>query len=278
MINLITQTQDLNHLSEDFNTMGFVPTMGNLHQGHLSLLKQSIMDNQKSIISIFINPTQFNERDDFEKYPKTLEQDLERIKSITPEDYPLYVFAPQKVGELYPEGENLIKAPGPTTILEGSVRPGHFDGMATIVKKLFEVIPAKRAYFGKKDYQQLAIVQLLVMKYKLSPEIIPMPIIRESDGLAMSSRNSFLNSEERKEALTLYSGLLRIQKLIQGGNSFTSVQSTIKELLQDKRFHYISLANPKTLQPIDRFLPKMVILGNLQLGSTKLIDNLEVEF
>ena len=277
MINLITQTQDLNQLKDQFISMGFVPTMGNLHQGHLSLLEQSIHDNEASIISIFINPTQFNEKDDFEKYPKTLEQDLEKIKSITPKDYPLYVFAPQGKEELYPDGEDLIKAPGPTEILEGAVRPGHFDGMATIVKKLLEVIPAKRAYFGKKDFQQLTIVKLLVKNFNLSTEIIPMPIIREADGLAMSSRNSFLNSQERKEALTLYTGLLKIKNLIQEGKSFTSVQLAIKELLKDKRFHYLSLANPKTLQPLDSFLPEMVILGNLQLGSTKLIDNLEIE-
>lgn len=277
MINLINRTQDLDLLRSHFNTMGFVPTMGNLHQGHLSLLKQSIQENQSSIVSIFINPTQFNDKEDFEKYPKTLEADLEKIKSITPNEYNLYVFAPQSSEELYPEGEFLIKAPGPTNILEGAVRPGHFDGMATIVKKLFEVIPASKAYFGKKDFQQLTIVNLLTKKFDLPVKIIPMPIIRESDGLAMSSRNSFLNSDERKDALLLYSGLMKIKNLIQQGNSFTCVQMAIKELLKDKRFHYLSLANPKTLQPLDRFLPKMVILGNLQLGSTKLIDNIEVE-
>jgi len=197
-----------NHLKEnnlDKSSVGFVPTMGALHAGHLSLLKKSIENNAATIISIFVNPTQFNNPEDLKKYPRTLESDVEKIKTISEK---ILVYAPT-IEDIY-EGNTKSEHynfDGLENQMEGKFRPGHFDGVGTVVKRLFEIVNPTNAYFGEKDFQQLQIVKKLVEKEKLSVTITGCPIFREKNGLAMSSRNERLSENEKKEASIIFKTL-----------------------------------------------------------------------
>lgn len=198
-------------VSKPETTIGFVPTMGALHQGHLSLLEESLRNNTISIISIFVNPTQFNNPQDLEKYPRTLDKDIEKIQTISKETI---VFAPS-IHDIY-EGKTLSQHfdfDGLENQMEGKFRPGHFDGVGTIVKRLFEIIKPTNAYFGEKDFQQLQIIKKLVYKLKIPVNIIGCPIFREKNGLAMSSRNELLSEKERAEAAIIYKTLLEAKNL-----------------------------------------------------------------
>jgi pantoate--beta-alanine ligase len=192
----------LSSISSDNSTIGFVPTMGALHSGHLSLLKESVQNNTISVISIFVNPTQFNNPEDLKKYPRTLEIDVEKIKTV---DDKIIVYAPT-VDDIY-EGNtksNHYNFDGLENQMEGKFRPGHFDGVGTVVKRLFEIVKPTNAYFGKKDFQQLQIVKKLVEKQKLPVNIVGCEILREANGLAMSSRNERLSEEEKQEAAIIF--------------------------------------------------------------------------
>jgi len=198
----------INHLKEnnlDKSTVGFVPTMGALHAGHLSLLKKSIENNATTVISIFVNPTQFNNPEDLKKYPRTLESDVEKIKTISEK---ILVYAPT-VEDIYEGNTKSLhyNFDGLENQMEGKFRPGHFDGVGTVVKRLFEIVNPTNAYFGEKDFQQLQIVKKLVEKEKLSVTIIGCPIYREQNGLAMSSRNERLTENEKKEASIIFKTL-----------------------------------------------------------------------
>jgi len=187
-------------------SIGFVPTMGALHQGHLSLLQASMQNNSLTVISIFVNPTQFNNPEDLLKYPRTLENDLKLIAGVSSE---ILVFAPT-VDDIY-KGTTAAESydfDGLENVMEGAFRPGHFDGVGTVVKRLFEIVKPHNAYFGEKDFQQVQIVKKLVQKHHIPVQIITCPIYREANGLAMSSRNQRLTSQERKEAELLYKTLL----------------------------------------------------------------------
>jgi pantoate--beta-alanine ligase len=195
------QTALKNHLEpflKEKKTIGFVPTMGALHQGHLSLLQKSLKQNQLTVISIFVNPTQFNNKEDLEKYPRNLEADVEKIKNLSQK---IIIYSPS-IEDIY--GKIIVSESfnydGLENRMEGKSRPGHFDGVGTIVKKLFEIVQPTRAYFGEKDYQQTLIVKKMVRKHKLPVKIMVCPILREENGLAMSSRNERLSAEERKLA------------------------------------------------------------------------------
>ncbi len=198
----------INHLKEnnlDKSSIGFVPTMGALHAGHLSLLKKSIENNATTVISIFVNPTQFNNPEDLKKYPRTLESDVEKIKTISEK---ILIYAPT-VEDIY-EGNTKSQHynfDGLENQMEGKFRPGHFDGVGTVVKRLFEIVNPTNAYFGEKDFQQLQIVKKLVEKEKLSLTIIGCPVFREQNGLAMSSRNERLTENEKKEASIIFKTL-----------------------------------------------------------------------
>ncbi|MEY2692310.1 MAG: Pantothenate synthetase [Bacteroidota bacterium] len=188
------------------NSVGFVPTMGALHQGHLSLLEVSLQNNTITVISIFVNPTQFNNPEDLLKYPRTFENDVQLIETVSPE---ILIYAPT-VEDIY-NGNTISESydfDGLELVMEGEFRPGHFDGVGTVVKRLFEIVRPHNAYFGEKDFQQLQIVKKLVEKLQLPVTIIPCPIYREANGLAMSSRNERLSAEERKEAAMIYKTLL----------------------------------------------------------------------
>ncbi|MCH5140292.1 pantoate--beta-alanine ligase [Mammaliicoccus sciuri] len=212
MTQVVEHIKDMNSIVSQFKsqgkTIGLVPTMGALHDGHLKMMKQSIEENDVTAVSIFVNPLQFGPNEDFDDYPRPFESDLEKLKQIGVE----YVFHPT-VEEMYPgELEMTIKVGRLAQVLEGKKRPGHFDGVITVVNKLFNIIQPTRAYFGKKDAQQLAIIEKMVEDFNHSVQIVPIDIVREADGLAKSSRNIYLTEEERKEAVHLSKSLALAKK------------------------------------------------------------------
>ncbi|MFN8326115.1 MAG: pantoate--beta-alanine ligase [Flavobacteriaceae bacterium] len=237
----------LKTISDNQKTIGFVPTMGALHDGHLSLLKQSIKDNSATVISIFVNPTQFNNPEDLKKYPRTLESDIEKIQSVSDE---ILIFAPT-VEEMYlgKTISNKFDFDGLENQMEGKFRPGHFDGVGTIVKRLFEIVKPDKAYFGEKDFQQLQIIRKLVEKEKLDVEIIGCPIFREKNGLAMSSRNTRLSEKEKKEASIIYNTLIKAKEYF-GTKSASEVSKFVKKTFSKSSMfdlEYFEIADEKTL-------------------------------
>lgn len=229
------------------STIGFVPTMGALHAGHLSLLKKSIENNSQTVISIFVNPTQFNNPEDLAKYPRTLENDVEKIKTISDE---IIVYAPT-VDDIYQGNtkSNHYNFDGLENQMEGKFRPGHFNGVGTVLKRLFEIVKPTNAYFGEKDFQQLQIVKKLVEKEKLSVNIVGCEIYRESNGLAMSSRNERLTAEERTEASVIFKIISEAKRLF-GTKSATQVtEYVINQFKKHPRFtlEYFEIADEKTL-------------------------------
>ena len=180
-------------------SIGFVPTMGALHRGHVSLVERSVAENDITVVSIFVNPTQFNDKNDLKNYPRTLEADCALLEGVGA----TYAFAPE-VSEMYPEPDTRVFSFSPLdTVMEGACRPGHFNGVAQIVSKLFYAVEPHKAYFGEKDFQQLAIIRKMVRQLNLNLEIVGCPIVREDDGLAMSSRNMLLTAEERVRAVNI---------------------------------------------------------------------------
>ena len=231
--------------------IGFAPTMGALHQGHLSLYKAAKKENDEVISSIFVNPTQFNNPDDFQKYPKTLEKDLELLEKAGVDA----VYVPN-VEEMYPDGLNSKKYDfdGLENEMEGKYRPGHFDGVGTIVEELFRQVQPHNAYFGEKDYQQLAIIKKMVEKTKLPVKIHGVPTLREEDGLAMSSRNVRLTETQRKEATIIYETLAKVKewfKVI----SLEEIKQKVTDIFRNSNFEleYFVIADEKTLKETDYF-------------------------
>lgn len=239
-----------NYLSSvciDNSTIGFVPTMGALHAGHLSLLKKSIENNTQTVISIFVNPTQFNNPEDLEKYPRTLDNDVEKIKTVSEN---IIVYAPT-VDDIYQGNtkSNHYNFDGLENQMEGKFRPGHFDGVGTVVKRLFEIVKPTNAYFGKKDFQQLQIVKKLVEKEKLPVNIIGCEIFREANGLAMSSRNERLSADERTEASIIFKIISEAKNLF-GTKSVTQVTDyVVNQFKKHPKFtlEYFEIADEKTL-------------------------------
>lgn len=234
------------------NTLGFVPTMGALHDGHLSLLSASMAQNQFTVMSIFVNPTQFNNPEDLEKYPRTLESDIKKIKTVSEQ---IILYAPT-VEDIYhgnTQSEH-FDFDGLEHQMEGAYRPGHYDGVGTIVKKLFEIVRPTRAYFGEKDFQQLQIVKKMVEKGNIPIEIIGCPIYREPNGLAMSSRNQHLNDEQKKQAAFIYKALKSAKKKFKKH----SAQAVSKSILQsfeknpELKLEYFQIADESNLIPCAR--------------------------
>jgi pantoate--beta-alanine ligase len=233
-------------LKENF-TIGFVPTMGALHQGHLSLLMKSLENNSITVISIFVNPTQFNNPEDLKKYPRTLESDVEKIKTISNK---IIVYAPS-VEDIY-EGNTKSEHynfDGLENQMEGKFRPGHFDGVGTVVKRLFEIVKPTNAYFGEKDFQQLQIVKKLVEKEKIPVKIIGCPIFREENGLAMSSRNERLSEDERNNAAIIYKTINQAKVLFGTKSAKEVTEFVAKTFLNHPEFEleYFEIANQDTL-------------------------------
>lgn len=257
--------------------IGFVPTMGALHSGHLSLMQQSLEQNGVTVVSIFVNPTQFNNPDDLKKYPRTLEADAEKISGLNKD---IIIFAPE-VDEMY-DGNTVSSHydfDGLENQMEGAHRPGHFDGVGTIVKKLFEIVRPTNAYFGEKDFQQLQIVKKLVEKNHMDINVVGCPITREDNGLAMSSRNARLSDAERNEAALIY-------KILQGARerfereSIAEIKSYVESAFAvhpDFKPEYFEIAAEDTLEPATlKENRKYRAFIAIFLGNVRLIDNISL--
>jgi pantoate--beta-alanine ligase len=246
-----TQLALIEHLkvnSDSKTTLGFVPTMGALHQGHLSLVKKSLANNDLTVVSIFVNPTQFNNPEDLEKYPRNLESDIVKIQTISDN---IIIYAPT-VDDIY-EGNTTSKSfdfDGLENQMEGKFRPGHFEGVGTIVKRLFEIVKPTNAYFGEKDFQQLQIIKKLVEKENFPITIVGCPIFREENGLAMSSRNERLSPNERNAAAFIYKALLEV-KLKFSSESMSEIALWVNQVFEsqtDFELDYFEIADEVTLQ------------------------------
>ena len=261
-------------LRAENKSIGLVPTMGALHYGHLSLVLASREENDVTVVSIFVNPTQFAPGEDYEKYPRTLPDDIEKLAEIGGADI---VFAPSPEA-MYPKGFDAnVHIGGVTAVLEGKFRPTHFDGVATVVLKLFNLTRADRAYFGQKDFQQIAVVKKMVDDLNVPIKIVSCPIIREPDGIAMSSRNRYLSEKERQDALVLSRSLTQAEKQIAAGVRDTAVIcADIRqkiEQIEGASVDYVVVADPDTLTEMERVAGNVVILLAARIGSTRLIDN-----
>ena len=239
----------LKSIKTNHSTIGFVPTMGALHQGHLSLMQQSISNNETTVVSIFVNPTQFNNLEDLAKYPRTLEEDLKIIAGLSPE---IIVYAPP-IDDIY-EGKpssQLFDFDGLENQMEGKFRPGHFNGVGTIVKRLFEIVEPTNAYFGEKDFQQLQIIKKMVAKNKMKVNVIGCPIHRERSHLAMSSRNELLSPEEKQEASIIYKILVGAKEKFKTNSAKTTIDWARKafDLNPIFKLEYFEIADVETLLP-----------------------------
>ncbi len=257
-------------------TWGLVPTMGALHEGHLALVRQALAENDRVGVSIFVNPIQFNRRDDLEKYPRPLERDLDMLRA----EGVHVVWTPDEA-EMYPAGfQTYVSVENVTQVLEGTSRPGHFRGVATVVAKLFNVFEPTRAYFGQKDAQQVAVIRQMVRDLAFNLEVIACPTLRESDGLAMSSRNVRLNRVEREAAPVLYRALLVAQNEWQAGRRDAEhLRATIREIIEGEplaKIDYVSVAGPISLQELEGPAERALLSLAVFLGEVRLIDNVAI--
>jgi pantoate--beta-alanine ligase len=255
------------------HSVGLVPTMGALHLGHRRLLEIARAENGIVVASIFVNPTQFDRQDDLDGYPRTLDQDLTSCREAGVD----FVFAPTPA-EMYPQPQfTWVEVPPLTEHLCGPGRPGHFRGVATVVMKLLQIVQPERAYFGEKDAQQLAVIRRMVQDLNVPTAIVPVPTVRESDGLAMSSRNALLSPAERRKAVVLSQALFAARDLVRSGErSAASVRSAIEPLLAGVEVEYFSLADPETLVPVEHIADSVLIAAAIWIGGTRLIDNVTV--
>ncbi len=255
-------------------TVGLVPTMGALHAGHLSLVKQAKKDCELAVATIFVNPTQFGPNEDFSKYPRTLERDLEQLDNAGCD----YVFVPSSEQIYAPGHSTFIEPPSVASRWEGEIRPGHFRGVATVVLKLFMMVPAQVAFFGRKDYQQVAVIRAMVEDLNLPIRIEVCDTIRESDGLAMSSRNRYLSSTERARALGLWRALQGAQELVQQGErDVGKIESAMQQVLLAApvdSIDYARVVDAQTMEPLQQIEEVAVAIIAARFGSTRLIDNL----
>lgn len=278
MINLthtITETQiAIQKQISEGRTIGFVPTMGALHKGHIALIRRAVLENDFVVVSIFVNPIQFNNPEDLAKYPRNLEADIQQLEETGCN----LVFAPS-ADEMYPETDLTEFDFGQLDkVMEGKFRPGHFNGVAIVVKKLFEIVTPTKAYFGEKDFQQLAIIKKMVSMLQIPVQIIPCPIIRETDGLAMSSRNARLTLEERAEAPVIFKALSNVKE-----NYSWFIPDGVKQLVTGEiqenkyfRVEYVSIVDTETLLPFEEWqdVNHAVVCVAAYIGSVRLIDNI----
>lgn len=255
-------------------SIGFIPTMGAIHEGHLSLAKRARDENDVAIASIFVNPTQFGKGEDFEQYPRDVEGDKEKLKSIGID----YIFLPD-TESMYPQGySTYVNVDGLSEKLCGKFRPGHFRGVTTIVCKLFNLVRPSRAYFGQKDYQQTLIIKRMIEDLNFDTELIVCPTIREEDGLAMSSRNKYLNEKERESARVIYKALLEGERLLKEGVHPVDTTEMIKAILKSEHLiteiQYAGVFDPITLDEVKEKKDKYLIAIALKIGNTRLIDNI----
>ena len=282
MLQVITSIEDIKQRIKTFKenqfSIGFIPTMGALHEGHLSLVRQAKEENDKVIVSIFVNPLQFGKNEDFKQYPRTFDNDCELLSK---EDVDI-VFNP-KAPEMYPDGFCT------SVVLEhledklcGKSRPGHFRGVATIVLKLFNLINPDIAYFGQKDFQQTVVIKRVVADLNLDVNIKVLPTIRDKEGLALSSRNAYLNGTEKKDALCLYKSLIKAQTMVnadtKNAKEITAEMEKIINNCKSAKIDYISIVNPETLEAVSEVQHGDVAALAVRIGKTRLIDNIILFF
>lgn len=258
-------------------SIGFVPTMGALHEGHLSLVRRARQENDVTVVSIFVNPAQFAPGEDYERYPRDLEGDKEKLEKLEID----YLFYPD-TGSFYPEGySTYVTVEELSEKLCGKFRPGHFRGVTTVVCKLFNIVRPSKAYFGQKDYQQYIIIEKMVNDLNFDIEIIVCPTVREENGLAMSSRNMYLNEEERKSATVIFKALKEGEKLLKKGQKPQEVTAKMQEILKNeklvKEIQYAGVFNPLTLEEVKENQQRYLLAIAIKIGDTRLIDNLLVE-
>ena len=253
--------------------IGFVPTMGYLHQGHMNLVNKAVIDNEIVVLSIFVNPTQFGPDEDYEDYPRDLKRDAAKAKKAGVD----YIFTPE-VEEMYPQGYNtLVQVNELTERLCGASRPSHFQGVTTVVSKLFNIVEPDTAYFGQKDYQQFVVIKRMVQDLNFSINLNMVPIVREDDGLAVSSRNKYLNSEQREAATILYDALSSGKEMIlEGERDAVKVKNTMEAMIEDEQLaikDYVAVVDSKTLKPVSKISGDVVMAMAVFIGETRLIDN-----
>ena len=278
---IVSDTQQITDLCQSWRNKGesisFVPTMGCLHEGHLSLISKAKSLADHVVVSIFVNPLQFDDPDDFKEYPHTLDDDMAKLADFNVD----LIFTPD-ANSLYPEGQSEVEkidVGAITEILEGERRPGHFAGVATVVKRLFDLVSPTYSVFGEKDFQQLMVIQQLVDAFELDTKIISMPTFRESDGLAMSSRNIRLDENERAKAAEIYRQLNLIKSSVnEGGLEFHSMQEAAFETLEKSGFlpEYVAIRDADTLLPPEKSTSRLVALVAAKLGEIRLIDNIRL--
>lgn len=263
----------VDRMRTDGKRIGLIPTMGALHEGHLSLVRLAKKNCDVAIATIFVNPTQFGPNEDFQKYPRTLEQDLDALRNCGCD----LVFTPTN-DQMYPAGHSTyVEPPNVASNWEGKIRPGHFRGVTTIVLKLFQIIPAHVGYFGRKDYQQVAVIRAMVRDLNVPIVIEACETVREPDGLAMSSRNRYLSAEDRRRALGLSRALGSAQKLIENGcTSGSQIEQCMRDALLAApvdSIDYAAIVHPETLEPVESILSPVVGMIAARVGTTRLIDN-----
>ncbi len=279
---LLKKIEEVRKLVKDFKkqglSVGYVPTMGALHEGHESLIKRAVKENDRVIVSVFVNPTQFGENEDYDSYPRNIEKDMEICEKCGA----FAIFNPDP-SEMYFENRSTsVKVSGLTDVLCGSKRPGHFDGVCLVVSKFFNIIKPDRAYFGQKDAQQVAVLKRMVRDLNIDVLIVPCPIIREEDGLAKSSRNAYLNASERKAAVVLNRSLKYAKELLDKGERDGS---KIKEEIINKineeplaKIDYAELVDSEDLINVSTTINKSILVAiAVYIGKTRLIDNFTYE-
>lgn len=259
------------------NLIGLVPTMGSLHEGHLTLIREAKSRTDIVVVSIFVNPAQFGPREDYDNYPKDLEGDKEKVNSAGGD----IIFAPS-ARDMYPEDYlTYVNVEGITETLCGLSRPGHFRGVTTVVTKLFNIVKPHKAFFGQKDYQQSVVIKRMVRDLNMDIDIIVLPTVREPDGLAMSSRNFYLSEKERKAAPILYKSLIMASEIIKNGERNAKKMFSEMNLIIEKEplavIDYIAIADPETLKDISEIKGKTLIALAVRIGKTRLIDNILIE-
>lgn len=266
---------ELSALKAQGKKVGLVPTMGALHAGHASLVKRSVKENEVTVVSVFVNPTQFNDKNDLLKYPRTLDADCELLEACGAS----FVFAPS-VDEIYPEPDTRQFSYAPLdTVMEGAFRPGHFNGVCQIVSKLFDAVQPHRAYFGEKDFQQLAIIREMVRQMKFDLEVVGCPIVREEDGLALSSRNARLSAAERENALNISQTLFK-SRTFAATHSVSETQKWVEDAIAAApglRLEYFEIVDGNTLQQIADWKDTSYAVGCITVfcGEVRLIDNIK---
>jgi pantoate--beta-alanine ligase len=273
-MNILTTINAMRATRQKTQRLGFVPTMGALHEGHLALVRAAKAQSDVVAASIFVNPLQFGPKEDLSKYPRRFERDREMLEKEGVE----ILFAPS-VEEMYPEKAiTYVDVEGLSDKLDGKSRPGHFRGVSTVVSKLFHIVQPNLAFFGQKDAAQVAIIRRMVRDLNIPVEIVVCPIVRDPDGLAMSSRNAYLDAEQRKSALVLYRSLLYVQNLFQQGerNAATLIAAGIKIFSEEPsvRLDYFEMVNPETLEPIEEITRGTLVALAAYVGTTRLIDNI----